>query len=194
MYFKILFRGRILIGLLFLLLATVARPQQEVTIMTYNLLKFSENSTDRLPYFKTILDSLQPDILVVQEIFSQPAINLFHQQALNASYAKGDFIDGPDSDNALFYKYDRFEFISNTPIATDLRNISEFKLVFQPNADTLRIYSVHLKASTGSANENLRLEEVNLLRASTNILPVGSNFIVCGDFNFTNRQSRLTRL
>jgi len=182
-YFKILFRGRILIGLLFLLFAIVARPQQEVTIMTYNLLKFSENSSDRLPYFKTILDSLQPDILVVQEIFSQPAINLFHQQVLNASYAKGDFIDGPDSDNALFYKYDRFEFISNTPIATDLRNISEFKLVFQPNADTLRIYSVHLKASSGSANENLRLEEVNLLRASTNILPVGSNFIVCGDFN-----------
>lgn len=151
--------------------------------MTYNLLKFSENSTDRLPHFKTVLDSLQPDVLVVQEIFSNTAANLFCQHALNASYAKGDFIDGPDSDNAIFYQYDRFEFISNTPIATGLRNISEFKLVYQPTGDTLRIYSVHLKASTGSANENQRLAEVNLLRAKTNALPPGSNFIVCGDFN-----------
>jgi hypothetical protein len=49
--------------------------------------------------------------------------------------------------------------------------------------DTLRIYSVHLKASTGTANELSRAAEVDSLRKVTNALPNGSNFTVCGDFN-----------
>ncbi|MBE0637087.1 MAG: endonuclease/exonuclease/phosphatase family protein [Bacteroidales bacterium] len=169
--------------LAFLCFSNFVFTQQSVTLMTYNLLKFSENSSDRLPCFKTVLDSLQPDILIVQEIFSQGAIDLFHSNALDTSYQKGIFIDGPDSDNGVFYKHDRFTFVSNTPIPTALRNISEFKLVFQPTGDTLRIYSVHLKASSGSASETQRLQEVMALRNITNSLPAGSNFVVCGDFN-----------
>lgn len=173
----------ILVILTFSCFVFTAYAQQQVTIMTYNLLKFSENSADRLPCFKTILDSLQPDILVVQEIFSQNAISLFHSNALNTTYQQGIFIDGPDSDNGLFYKRDRFTFISNTPIPTALRNISEFKLVYNETGDTLRVYSVHLKASSGSVSESQRLEEINALREVTNSLVSGSNFIVCGDFN-----------
>lgn len=169
--------------LAFLCFSISGLTQQPVTLMTYNLLKFSENSTDRLSCFKTVLDSLQPDILVAQEIFSQTAIDLFHANALNSTYLKGTFIDGPDSDNGIFYKHDLFTFVSNTPIPTDLRNISEFKLVFKSTGDTLRIYSLHLKASTGSASENQRLEEVNNLRSVTNSLSPNSYFIVCGDFN-----------
>lgn len=172
-----------LVFLLFTFFAFNAYPQQQVTIMTYNLLKFGENAADRLPCFRIVLDSIQPEILVVQEILSQSAVDLFHQEALNATYNKGTFIDGPDTDNGIFYKHELFTFISNTPIPTNLRNISEFKLVYKATGDTLRIYSVHLKASTGSANENQRLQEVAALRSVTDILPEASNFIVCGDFN-----------
>jgi hypothetical protein len=42
---------------------------------------------------------------------------------------------------------------------------------------------VHLKASSGSTNEQLRAAEVDSLRKVTNALPAGSDFIVCGDFN-----------
>lgn len=45
------------------------------------------------------------------------------------------------------------------------------------------MFSVHLKASSGSANEAQRLAEVNVLRGVTNALPANSYFIVCGDFN-----------
>ncbi|MBK7256584.1 MAG: hypothetical protein IPI01_01915 [Ignavibacteriae bacterium] len=45
------------------------------------------------------------------------------------------------------------------------------------------MYSVHLKASTGSANAAQRAREVANLRTWTNGLPAGSNFLVTGDFN-----------
>src|SRR5690606_6111825 len=49
--------------------------------------------------------------------------------------------------------------------------------------DTLIIYSVHLKASSGSSNELLRAAEVDSLRKATNALHSGVNFILLGDFN-----------
>ncbi|MBK6987759.1 MAG: hypothetical protein IPH33_05710 [Bacteroidetes bacterium] len=52
------------------------------------------------------------------------------------------------------------------------------------SGDTIRIYSVHLKASNTSPDEAQRALEVDTLRKYTNALPIGSNFIVCGDFNF----------
>ncbi|MBK7267933.1 MAG: hypothetical protein IPI12_16715 [Ignavibacteriales bacterium] len=45
------------------------------------------------------------------------------------------------------------------------------------------IYSLHLKASSGGANEILRGAEIDLLRNVTNKLHSGANFIVVGDYN-----------
>jgi hypothetical protein len=55
--------------------------------------------------------------------------------------------------------------------------------VHNSTGDTIRIYSVHLKASSGSTNEQLRLAEVTLLRNITDALPLNKEYIVCGDFN-----------
>nr|NQU92238.1 T9SS type A sorting domain-containing protein [Bacteroidota bacterium] len=151
--------------------------------MSYNLLNFNYSSTDRIEHYNTVLDSLNPDILVVQEIISQSAVNVFLSEVLDATYAAGEFIDGPDSDNAVFYKAGKFSFISNIPIPTALRDINEFKLEHGDTYDTLRIYSVHLKASSGSTNENKRLQETLELRNVTDGLPTDAYFIVCGDFN-----------
>lgn len=158
--------------------------QSEFTIATYNLLKFSTTSGSRCEHFNMILDSIAPDILVVQEMVSFAAVQMFYSCALDTTYSIGDFIDGPDTDNAIFYRHSRFKFISNTAIPTNLRDINEFKLVFRPTSDTLRIFSVHLRAGTGTTNENQRLIQVNSLRNYTNTLPPNTSFIVCGDFNF----------
>ena len=117
---------------------------------------------------------------------SQAGVNGFLNNVLNvvtSGYAAGSFIDGPDTDNAIFYKTNSFTFLANNPIATSLRDISEFVLRENISGDTLRIYSVHLKASEGTANEQQRLAEVTLLRNVTDALPLNSNYIVCGDFN-----------
>jgi len=122
----------------------------------------------------------------VQEITSQSGVDGYLSNVMNVGrtdYNSGTFINGPDTDNGIYYKSTKFIFLSNTPVQTALRDINEFKLVHIQTKDTLRIYSVHLKASTGSANELLRAAEVDSLRKVTNALPQGSNFIVCGDFN-----------
>lgn len=157
--------------------------QSTIKFMTYNLLNFNESASNRTTAFKTIVDDVKPDLLVVQEMVSQNAVNLFYNQVLNSEWSAGTFIDGPDSDNAVFYKKSLFTFLQNTAIPTGLRDISQFALVFKPTGDTLLVYSVHLKASSGSSNEAQRAAEVNILRGVTNALPPGTNFLVCGDFN-----------
>jgi endonuclease/exonuclease/phosphatase family metal-dependent hydrolase len=176
----------------FILLLPVSAsfPQSQHTVMTYNLLNYpGSDTTARNPYYRTIFSAIQPDILVVQEMSSQAGVDGFLNNVLNISssgYSAGLFINGPDTDNAVFYKADRFDFIGNIPVQTALRDINEFRLVHKATEDTLIIYSVHLKAGTGSTNENLRASEVDSLRKRTTSLSAGSYFIVLGDFNIYN--------
>lgn len=171
---------------------TVSIAKEQVVLMNYNLLNYpaqstiSADTTTRHPYFRTIMQYANPDILVVQEVTGSNGVSFFLDKVLNATgnnYSAGTFINGFDSDNAIFFKSSKFTFVSNTPIITDLRDISEFKLIHNLSGDTIRIYSVHLKASNTSPDEAQRALEVDTLRKYTNALPVGSNFIVCGDFN-----------
>jgi endonuclease/exonuclease/phosphatase family metal-dependent hydrolase len=159
----------------------------EFTVMTYNLLNYPGSTpSTREPSYRTIVNAAQPDIVVVQELSSASGISSFLNNVLNfssSSYSAGTFIDGPDSDNGIFYKSALFQFISNTAIATSLRNINQFKLRQISSGDTLIIYSVHLKASNTTPDEAQRAAEAATLRGITNALPTGKNFMVCGDFN-----------
>ena len=166
--------------------------KEQITLLNYNLLNYpdqgslSADTTLRNPFYRTIVSYVNPDIMVTDENSAQNGVNIFLSNVLNAnsnSYAAGTFINGFDSDNAIFYKTSKFSFVSNTRIYTDLRDINEFKLVHLLSGDTLRIYSVHLKASSTSSDEAQRALEVDSLRKFTNALPVGTNFMVCGDFN-----------
>lgn len=162
--------------------------QDVCRIMSYNLLNYPDvDSSIRNPYFRTVIKSSNPDILVVQEMTSQAGMNGFLSNVMNAYgnfYSMGIFNDGPDTDNGIFFKTAKFRFISNTPIKTAVRDINEFKIVhLNYPADTLRIFSVHLKASTGKGNENERAAEVDSLRKFTANIPANSFYIVCGDFN-----------
>jgi endonuclease/exonuclease/phosphatase family metal-dependent hydrolase len=184
--------GLILFISLFSLLNLVSpvTAQDTVKIMSYNILNYNANSSDtvvRHPHYRTVIQSSNPDILVVEEILSQNAVNIFLSKVMNlagtGAYLAGIFINGQDSDNAIFFKLSKFVFISNTPIQTALRDINEFKLKHIASGDTIRFYAVHLKANSTSQDEQQRAAEVDSLRKVTNLLPGGSNFIILGDFN-----------
>jgi len=170
-----------------LILSCVSFAQSQHTIMTYNVLNLTLGDTlARNPYFRTIFSNVQPDILVCQEMTSQTGVNGFLVRVLNkvsSGYAAGTFINGFDTDNAIYYKSDLFTFLSNTPIATDLRDINEFRLRYNSTGDTIIIYAVHLKSSDSSSDSLQRAAEVDSLRKRTNALQPNSNFIVVGDFN-----------
>ena len=170
-----------------LVLLAVSFAQQNHTLMSYNLLNYpGTDTTTRNPYFRTVIASSQPDILVAQEVISQAGVNGFLDNVLNiasSGYAAGLFIDGLDTDNAIFYKTNLFTFLSNIPVKTALRDINEFRLKHNVTGDTLIIYSVHLKASSTTEDELKRAAEVDSLRKRTSALHSGSYFVIVGDFN-----------
>lgn len=160
---------------------------QPAKIATYNLLNYPNIDTAmRHPYFREVIQAMNPDILVVGEITSQAGVNSFLNDVMNASgnnYSAGTFIDGYDSDNAIFYRSSMFSFSGNTPIQTDIRDINQFSMTHIASGIPFEIFAVHLKASSGAANEAQRALEIDSLRKVTNTLASGTNFLVCGDFN-----------
>jgi len=177
-----------LIIVLFISLSFTAFSQENVKIMTYNLLNYPDiDSALRNPNFRKVIRNSNPDILVVQEMTSLAGMNGFLSNVMNAYgnvYSMGMFIDGTDTDNGIFFRTSKFYFISNTRIRTSIRDINEFKVVHvNYPADTLRIFSVHLKSSSGVVNENQRAAEVDSLRKFTSTIPANSFYMVVGDFN-----------
>jgi hypothetical protein len=119
-------------------------------------------------------------------MLSQSGVDGFLNNVLNVAssgYAAGVFINGPDTDNAIFFKTISFTFLVNNVISTSLRDINEFILTEKTTGDTIRIYSLHLKAGTSSSDQQQRLAEVVALRNYTDNLAPNTNYLVLGDFN-----------
>ena len=118
---------------------------------------------------------------------SQAMVDNFFTNVVDATFpgqfSRGAIVDGPDTDNEIYVRSARLAFIANTPIQTALRNISEFTMYSPAAADTIRMFAVHLKASSGTTNESDRAAEVANLRHATNALPAGKYFLGLGDFN-----------
>ncbi len=165
-------------------------------MLTWNLLNYPSSSNPsadtavRNPFYRTVIQHENPDIAVTQENATTSSVSMFLNNVMNDAsigggnqYSAGAYINGYDTDNGIFYRTTLFQFISNTPIHTALRDINEFKLKHIATGDTIRIYSCHLKAGSTSADSLNRGAEVDDLRAVTNALLTGTDFVLCGDFN-----------
>jgi hypothetical protein len=176
------------------LVPALAAPASALRVMTYNLLNYSSGRTAQ---FQLILDQTQPDVLVAEEVISVGGANAFLNTVLNVvdpgEWTLGPFVDGPDTDNAFYYRSAAASFVAHHVIATSLRNIDEY--TFRPATHAspganVRIYVVHLKASQGSSNETQRLGEVTSMRSRMETFPVGQSYMVAGDFNiYANTES-----
>lgn len=165
-----------------------AFAQDTLRVLTYNILNFSGNDTDRLDELRTIIRAIDPDIIVNQEIDDQSGVNNILNQALlliDSDWAAAQFFNGTDTDNACFYRPSLVALVSQRQIGTQLRDISEY--VFSSPAldegQVFRMYSAHLKASDGNDNEQRRLAECQVLRGELEELDPGSLFMFAGDFN-----------
>jgi endonuclease/exonuclease/phosphatase family metal-dependent hydrolase len=179
--------------LVFLTIVFILLPvsSHAVKIVTWNILNFpGTDFEERIDDFRLILDEIEPDILVVQQMLSQEGVIKFKNKILNYKsakpYARAPFFDGPDTDNAVFYKKALLKLISHQQIPTPLRDISEYFFLIkkEPGKNVrFRLYSVHLKAGRSSSDKKKREEEARILRDYLNTLPSDSLFMVCGDFN-----------
>ena len=78
-----------------------------INVMYYNILNYPGTTAERSAYFREIIAYTKPDIIVVSELSSEAGADILLVNALNvngiAHYQRALFIDGPDTDNMLFY-------------------------------------------------------------------------------------------
>ena len=163
---------------------------ETIRIATYNLMRFPfNNGTGRIASLRTVVQALNPDVLVVQELESEEGSVVFLDSVLNANqplYASAPFVDGRDLDNLLYYKKDKLKLTQSSSIPTYLRNIGKYMLTHVEGSDTFQVYVVHLKAGSDAEDRERRQWDADLLRNKLNSLPSNSYFFVAGDFNVYN--------
>jgi endonuclease/exonuclease/phosphatase family metal-dependent hydrolase len=155
-------------------------------VATYNILNFPDAlGTQRLDDLHIVLEYLNPDILVVQEMQNQSGVALLDSvlQDIDNTFTSIPFHDGPGTDNALFYRGERVDYLSAQYHATPNRDIAEYRLLITDTQTELTVFSLHFKASQGASNEAIRLQEATILRNRLNTFSMESDFLVAGDFN-----------
>jgi len=170
-------------------------------VMTYNAENFTGEfitypyniwaSTYKVKHFRTVINEVDPDIIIMQEMRNQSGVSLM-LDSLNIGtsvYLRSDslYLRGSSNDgyaNMIFYKESVVTLLSHTMIIpTDSsRFIDKFKL--EVNGNEFYIFGCHLKSSPYETEQ--RLSEVTALRDNLNTLPENSDFLVCGDMNFYN--------
>lgn len=182
-----------IIVLLTVLMSTSLYAQDQVSIMYYNILNYPSTSPLRHDTLRKIIHYTKPDLFLVNELQSNEGANLILANSMNQFginyYQKAAFVNGPDTDNMLFYNSNKFGLVSQKVIATVLRDVNEYVLYYKdPNINALSdtiyfyMYSLHLKAgNTDEVQRNIECTTLrNYLNEKTNI----ENVFVGGDFNF----------
>jgi endonuclease/exonuclease/phosphatase family metal-dependent hydrolase len=184
--------GRIVVVAILASLA-LAPSAHALRIVNYNLLNYPGTSAAvRNPHFQTILAPLGADVVVAQEMQSQVGVDTFRDGVLNVlepgQWASAPFVNGNDTDNALFYKPSQVELVGqwawypNPANLLRLVNCYRLRPVGRTNVE-FRVYSQHLKASNTSSDAAQRLAEATGIRDSMNAVPPGTHCILMGDFN-----------
>tara|TARA_B110000438_G_scaffold298591_1_gene347110 strand:- start:2166 stop:3905 length:1740 start_codon:yes stop_codon:yes gene_type:complete len=180
-----------------LLLLVATLDASTTRFLTYNILNYSDDSSREENYI-SILELIEPNLIVAQEIISQTGYDNFKNHVLEvlepSSWLGAPFINQTaQQDIALYFKHEDFTYINtnaiNTAQSSGTRDVIEWTMMHNQSGIEFNIYGVHLKASSGTSNAAQRLEEVTILRNHLNNLNPNSKFIVAGDFNIYSNNS-----
>lgn len=164
-------------------------------MMNYNLLNYPGSTPERHQYMRQVVHYSEPDIVLSNELISRSGSRTLLDSAFNrfgtAKYDTARFIDGPDTDNMLFYNTDKIGLADQDTIQTQLRKIDHYKVYYKEtglgstHTDTnfLHLFALHLKASTGWSDQQQRGEEATKLMEYLETLGDSAEIIVAGDFN-----------
>ncbi len=193
--------------LLGLLCSMSVWAQHDFKVMTYNLLNYgnvtsyctnSNNSfLTKEGYLKDIIAFYKPDILGVNELASNSFLagkitsDVFNSNAgWNYQMASYSNASGMDLINTIYYNANLFALANQHVLSTEVRDIILFRLYFKAEdlaqtQDTafLNVVVSHLKAGSGSSDQQRRnLEVTTALNAMANLYPAG-NYLWMGDLN-----------
>ena len=178
--------------------------QDNVRIMVYNIFEYASGTTDttaRNPHFRSIINDINPDVLVGIEIEPRNADTwavAFLNKVLNAGisneYSMGTYVSvknssAKDDNNVIYYKHSIFNFLESKIVVEDGNHPTlEFKLEHINTAEEIIIYAVHLSSVGSPSSENQRNIEAVAIRALTDNF-TNEYFIAAGDFNFVSGSS-----
>jgi endonuclease/exonuclease/phosphatase family metal-dependent hydrolase len=178
----------------------ITKIVEGIRIASWNILNYPDmNEEPREEYFRSLIEILNPDILIVQEMASAAGVNQFLKEVLNPKkpklYKAASFFDGPDTDNALFYKKAMFKVVSRQQIPTTFRDITEYKIKIKKGAakgTMFKVYSVHF--SEGAGAKKKRENEALTLRTYLDGLLPDELFLVCGSLNMLSSTEKAFKI
>lgn len=186
--------------LLFTIYISFANAQTEIKTMFYNLLNYpTAPPSNRNIILKNILNTYEPDLFLVCELESETAsssILNFSLSEINKNYQRAVFFPNQSdtsSDSSLqqlaFFNSDYFELDDQEILVTPVRDINHYTFVLKThdyltNPTYLEVFVTHLKSSSGTANQQLRLQMVNEFVSALEDLNENSFVLFAGDFNF----------
>lgn len=185
-----------------LLVCTNTSAQETFKVMFYNLLNYplEDAVQGREQDLEYILADYQPDLFLVCELnnitgasnvlnITRTAINTNFEMATYISNTSDDIYgDQNDLQNLLYYDSSKFSIQEEIIVPTDLRDFNVYKIrlnTIDQNTNPIDLYVIvcHLKASSGTVNEQRRFEMVTELVTYLETLPTDSNVLLGGDLN-----------
>lgn len=116
-----------------------ASSAQALRVNSWNVLNVSaSNAATRVDDMRVVLQQIQPDVLVTQEMIGLSGAQYFFNNVLEViepgQWAMAPFVDGPDTDNACFYRTSLLDYLSMVTLHTALRDINGW--AFRPDGYT----------------------------------------------------------
>ena len=127
--------------LILFILISYNYSQETIRVATYNILNYF--GTERTDYLRTVTQEINADIYIVQEMINQTGVDSFAISVLQNNYETISFVDGKDTDNHLFYKPDKFDFIGDSYLSTTLRNVAIYIMRLKSTSELVYFFSAH---------------------------------------------------
>jgi hypothetical protein len=171
--------------------------QETIKTMFYNLLEFpSAFPPNREEILRNVLNEYDPDIFMICELESEAGANRILNTALNDegdNYQMAPFEPSHSGDTdhqqLVFFRKGMFSLEAWDVLPTSVRDINQYTLKLntadqQADPVIVELFVTHLKSSTGTANQLLRLEMVQTFTNKLESLDPNSFVLFAGDFNF----------
>ncbi|MDP7008321.1 MAG: GC-type dockerin domain-anchored protein [Phycisphaerales bacterium] len=168
----------------------------QIRVMSYNSAQFNGDANAMAQVLQAASEddshgfASPVSIYLFQEVDEVELTTL--QNVVGNSFTMATFTDQNDSTfggaQAMFYR--ATEFIENGALHNDIftgagRHADRWALnVLGYTGQRIYLYSMHLKSSTGTSNQETRRQGAESVRDDIMTLPTGSHVIVVGDMNF----------
>jgi endonuclease/exonuclease/phosphatase family metal-dependent hydrolase len=190
--------NRTVLFLFLILFTNLNYGQTRIKAMMYNVLNYSDSevSQNKTPFLSTILNEVNPDLLMVCEVVDEIGSNYLFENAIipfNEDFEKAPFEENQSGSYSLqqmvYYNSNKLIFEESRVITADTRDINQYTFkINTENAEInpirMEVFVTHLKASTGSSNRQRRLTSIQSFVSYTNTIASDSYVLFAGDFNF----------